>query len=269
MKAQLHIQTALRNSKTYLKNAFHTTPFKIADVTEDKTQKPLRLMLMTSSPGILNGDDYNIEIDIAEDCTLELQTQSYQRLFSMTNGASQTMEVRMQKNASFHFLPHPTVPHKNAYFIAKNKIYLSTGCSLIWSDVFTCGRKLSGEAFAFSKYHSITKFFFNNKMVVKENLLLQPATTNASAIGQLEGYTHQSSFLYINETVSATLLVQKLNELLTTENVCFGVSILPVNGVIVRMLGFKGEQLYNLHKKMAAFIIQLVTNPAKATAYAV
>src|SRR3954464_12306472 len=83
MKANLDIEAALRERKTYLKSCFCTTPFKVADVTEDKSQNLLRLMLMTSSPGILDGDEFYIKIKLAEGCSLGIETQSYQRLFNM------------------------------------------------------------------------------------------------------------------------------------------------------------------------------------------
>jgi urease accessory protein len=44
-------------------------PFKLADITEDRSEKTLRLMMMTSSPGILDGDEYNIQIEVEEDCS--------------------------------------------------------------------------------------------------------------------------------------------------------------------------------------------------------
>src|SRR5438067_11289091 len=106
LKGKLHIETMLRNDKTFLKKSFSTPPFKIADVTEDKKQKALRLMIMSSSPGVLDGDEYHVELDVKEGCKLEWQTQSYQRLFQMKKGASQTMQVNLLQGASSIYLPH-------------------------------------------------------------------------------------------------------------------------------------------------------------------
>ena len=268
MRAELHIQTVLRNGKTILKNVFRTQPFRLADITEDKSQKTLRLMVMSSSPGILDGDEYNIRLELGKDCAVELETQSYQRLFNMKAGAVQQMEVRMEENSSFVFLPFPSVPHNSSIFTAKNKIYLSAGCSLIWGEVLTSGRKLSGENFLFSKYHNLTEIFLNGKLIVKENLLIAPKITEVNAIGQLEGYTHQASFIYINEKVSTTATIEKINELLAEEKeICFGISSLPVNGLIVRFLGNKGEQLHNILKKIGASLSHNMST-AKPIAYA-
>ncbi len=246
MNAFLHIQAGFKNDKTYLKKAYYTTPFKLANTTEDKSQPVLHLMLMSSSPGLLDGDNYNLRIELEENCSLQLHTQSYQRFFDMKKGASQNIEVFLDKNATFCFLPHPSVPHKSSDFVAINKIYLSNGCRLIWGEVLTCGRKLNGEEFQFSRYQNRTEIFLNKKLVVKENLVIKPSITNVKAIGQFEGFTHQASLIYIDEKANINKLIENINNWLSgIENICFGVSSLPVNGVIVRLLGYKGEQLFD------------------------
>lgn len=55
MNAQLDIKIGERKGCSFLKEVYFTTPFKVADITEDKTQHALQLMLMSSSPGILDG----------------------------------------------------------------------------------------------------------------------------------------------------------------------------------------------------------------------
>ncbi len=255
MISKLHIETALRNGKTFLKNSFCTQPFKIADVTEDKSSAVLQLMLMSSSPGILDGDEYHLQIDVAENCSLNLQTQSYQRLFQMNKGASQFLNVNMQQGSSFTYLPHPLVPHRNAVFHSKNKINMAEGCTLVWGEVMSCGRKLNGEIFKFSCYHSVTEIFKNGKLVVKENLLIKPGEINVTSIGQLEGYSHQATLIYINDEANIDeaikILVQDLNAHI---DIAFGVSALPVNGLIIRMLGNKAEQLFDVIKSAAEYL---------------
>lgn len=252
MIAELHIQTALRNNITFLEKAYHTTPFKIANITEDKKNNTLRLMLMSSSPGILDGDEYQIKIDVAQDSSLHLQTQSYQRLYNMKIGAEQNMEVHLQQGASFCFIPHPSVPHESSIFTARNKIYLNNNCNLIWGEVLTCGRKLSGEVFLFSKYHNVTEIFFNNKLVIKENLLMQPSLVDVNAIGQLEGYTHQATLIYFDEKAIVKTLIKDLTEFLSTQTeITFGITSAPKNGIIIRLLGYKAEQLFDCLKTIA------------------
>ena len=241
----------MRNGKTFLKNSFCTQPFKLADVTEDRNAHRLQLMLMSSSPGILDNDDYRINIELDEYCSVELETQSYQRLFQMKTGAKQVMEVKMQKASSLIFLPHPSVPHESSKFSSKNKFYLSEDCLLIWGEVLTCGRKLNGEVFRLSRYHSVTEIFLSEKLIVKENLLVAPSLIDVNLPGQLEGYTHQASFTCVGNMLPETI-VENIHELLLTEtDISFGVSALPVDGFILRLMGNKAEQLYNILKSIA------------------
>ena len=261
MIGELHIKTGWKNGRTFLKSVYNTPPFKLADITSNRADQKLQLMIMSASPGILDGDKYNIKVELAEDTAVELGTQSYQRLFQMKRGAAQTMDVYMADRSTFCFLPHPVVPHKSSSFSAHNRIFLSTDCTLIWGEVLTCGRQLNGETFSFARYHNKTELFLQGRLIVKENLFLEPATMNMSSIGQMEGYTHQASFIYLNETAPVRELYTEITELLSKEkDICFGVSMLPVNGLAVRLLGYRGEQLYEFLKHITQIVQPATVN---------
>lgn len=268
MITTLHIQAAFAYGTTYLKKAYCTTPFKVANITEDKKAGVLKLMLMSSSPGILDGDEYRIKIELNNNCSLQLYTQSYQRLFNMQQQAQQDMEIHLAENASFCFIPHPAVPHQQSNFISRNKIFLSRNSSLIFGEILTCGRKLNGEVFLLSKFHTITEIFINNKLIIKENLLIQPASIDVNAIGQLQGYTHQASLIYLDENADIENLSSLILELLSTQKqISIGITAAPVNGLIVRLLGQKAEQLFECLKLIAGCLPQ--TNQSKPCAYAI
>ncbi|MFP5042318.1 urease accessory protein UreD [Parasediminibacterium sp. JCM 36343] len=263
MIAQLHITTALRNGITYLKHSYFTPPLKIANITEDKTVNNLQISIMSSSPGILDGDDYQLKVELDAGCAMQLHTQSYQRLFNMKTGARQLMEVHLKEGATFTYLPHPSVPHENASFVTKSSIYLQAGCSLVWGEVLTCGRKLNGELFQFSKYHSITQVFLQGKLVIKENLLMQPALIDVNAIGQLEGFTHQASLIFLDENADCIPLSDGIYEYLSQQKgIAFGVTAAPINGLIIRILGYKAEQLYDCLKAIGLYQIYQITEKA-------
>ena len=255
VKAKLQITTVVRNGKTTLKQSFCTHPFKLANITEDRRSAALHLMIRSSSPGVLDEDEYDIQLAIAAKGSVVLQTQSYQRLFLMKRGASQTMEVMLSEEASLQYLPHPIVPHAGSIFSSHNKIYLSNRCTLIWGEVLSCGRKENGELFQFTSYHAITEIFQEGKLVVKENLWLIPASGAVTGIGQLEGYSHQATLLYIKEDIDCMDLVSCLVSLLQNDDtISFGVSQLPVNGIIVRLLGYKADQLFTIVNQLAHYI---------------
>ena len=104
----------------------------------------------------------------------------------------------------------------------------------------------------FSKYHNLTQIYLNNKLVVKENLLIEPTAININAIGQLEGHTHQASLIIINDDLDLNAMNDYITDYLSQQkNIEFGVSGLPVKGLIVRIMGQKAEQLHNCLKYIA------------------
>lgn len=253
MIADLHIQTKFLDGVTTLGNSYFTSPFKVANITEDKRARWLHLMMMSSSPGVLDGDRYNLVIELAENSSLHLHTQSYQRLFNMKEGAVQNMEVYLQKGASFIYLPHPSVPHESSIFRSTNKFHLTDDCNLTWGEILTCGRKLNGEVFRFSSYHSITEIFIYNKLIIKENLFMKPSAIDPNCLGQLEGFTHQASLIHIGK--SATIHKENIYQYLSQqEEIISGVSTTANNGLIVRLLGNKAEQLFEHLQNIAKLL---------------
>jgi urease accessory protein len=121
--------------------------------------------------------------------------------------------------------------------------------------VLTCGRKLNGEVFQFAKYHNSTEIFLHHRCIIKENLLMQPSLVNPGAMGQMEGFTHQASFIYFNEQASIKSLCDELHELLLSyPGISFGVTQAHPHALLIRLLGYKAAQLFDCMKTVAQFI---------------
>lgn len=251
MKSELQIKAAARGTRTYLQHCYHTKPFKVADISGSRTDT-LHLTMMTASPGILDGDAYNIDVSLQEDTSLHLYTQSYQRIFNMQHGASQRFHVTMERGSSFCYLPHPAVPHERSVFNASSRIELAADCRLLWGEIITCGRKLSGEIFRCEHLQNILEIYRNDRLVFKDVTVLQPGLISPGSMGQWEGYTHQASLLWHDEKVDMTAMGEVLHEYLSTEeNITAGVSRTASGALLLRVLGHGGEQLYELFRKIA------------------
>jgi urease accessory protein len=260
MKSEVTIECNWQNGRTVLEKAYCTPPFKIANITEDKKDPCLHLMLMNSSPGVLDKDDYRIAINIGESSSLKLETQSYQRIYKMKGFARQGFNLNMEKNSSFFYLPHPVVPHTASNFVSRNRLNLSSGCTLCWGEVLTSGRQLQGETFLFTKYHCVTDIYKENQLIVRENLLLMPHLTDVQSIGQLEGFTHQATLFYINDNLTPENLQQVHHLLQREENVEYGCTMLPCKGIMVRIIGYSGEQLFACLKNISVQLEKRVTH---------
>ena len=70
MKAQLQITAGYNKDKTFLKQCFFTQPFKIGNITEDRSESMLKLMITSSSPGVLDNDCYETIIELEDDAIM-------------------------------------------------------------------------------------------------------------------------------------------------------------------------------------------------------
>lgn len=258
MTCTLHITTALRAGITYLRHSYCTRPFKVANIREDKIALQLPLVIMSASPGMLDGDVYHWKIDVEAGASLLLQTQSYQRLFTMQQGAHQRIDVKVANGAALHYLPHPTVPQVASVFEGHTHIHLQENAHLLWSEIITCGRKLNGEVFAFTRFQSTLEVRWKNKLVLRDNCCLEPQRWALSGMGQQEIYTHQASLFCFDEQLDMNALADALHEMFAAEQrVAVGVSRTAYHGIMLRFLGQGGGQLQNLITRAALLVADL------------
>ncbi len=110
MTSQLYISAAYNGARTISANAFFTPPYKVADVTLDKTSSALELMIMSSSPGIMDGDEHRSKIEVGKNSKVIIKSQAFQRLFPMQTGASYFTEIYLGQNADLQYIQKPIVP---------------------------------------------------------------------------------------------------------------------------------------------------------------
>ena len=81
---------------------------------------------------------------------------------------------------------------------------------------------------------------------------MQPAITSVNHIGQMEGFTHQASLILLDEKLDVKNLIKELNEYFIVQpDIIFGITSAQQNGIILRILGQKAEQLFTCLKKVA------------------
>jgi urease accessory protein len=251
MTSELDIRAAIRGTHTYLQHCYFTKPFKIADIS-GRRSGDLHVTMMTASPGILDGDDYQISIHLDANACVHLYTQAYQRIFHMKQGAKQRLQVKMGPGSSLYYLPHPSVPHEQSVFDSASRIELEEDCRLLWGEIITCGRKLSGEVFRCSYFRNVLEVWRNGRILFKDVTVLEPAVIAPGTTGQWEGYSHQASLLWFDKQQDMEVMADRIHACLSSEeNISAGVSRTASGALLLRVLGNGGEQLYELFKKIA------------------
>ncbi|MFD1615307.1 urease accessory protein UreD [Gelatiniphilus marinus] len=256
---ELKLSTGIVDGYHRLIDKYTTVPFGLLRFDVRTPSDPwLRYMIRSNSPGMLSGDFYDMQINVADDTALGLETQAYQRIYEMDEGgkAFQEVKVNVGENGLFHFVPHPTVPHRNSDYFAKNTIHLKSSSKLIWGEVITCGRKLYGETFVFKRFLTHTEVFVDNELIFNDKLLFEPEKLDVNTMGQLEGYTHQATlFAYQNDLSEDEIYESLLENAEFEEDIEFGLSTTIKDAVVIRIVGNSGEQLYKIIKKIEDHIL--------------
>ncbi|WP_292011138.1 urease accessory protein UreD [Chryseobacterium sp.] len=260
MDSRLHITAGYKEGSSYVKDLFVSLPFRVVSVGQRKSDNKLYQMVMSSSPGILDGDHYQLDIDLEEGAALQLQSQSYQRLFNMEGEAVQQLNISLQDHTSFAYVPHPVVPHENSSFKTKAKIRIGKNSQVIMSEIITCGRKHYGELFKLRRFQNLTEIFHEDKLVIKDNILIQPDLIPISSIGNLEQFTHQGTLIFFTtKDQDIPVLIEIIFTLMESyqEEMEIGISEMEEKGFVVRALGYGGEVMYNFFLKIQDILWEL------------
>lgn len=233
------------NGRTYLGESYHNAPYKMVHYGDKKLHQHLEMIMMSASPGMMEGDELEIDIKVKANAHLRLYTQSFNKIHPMKEkGALQLTKVRMEEQSMLHYIPHPVTPYEGSIFKTVNEIEIPKSACLIWGDIIASGRVTKGESFQFKSLHSVTKLKVDGKLLLYDNQLLQPASLPIQSLLHYEGFTHQATLFYTSPF--GDQLKEELDEILVGQyqEITFGFTSCGPNTVMLRALGNDGEMLY-------------------------
>ena len=83
-----------------------------------------------------------------------------------------------------------------------------------------------------------TKVYVNNKIVLLDNLLINPRKDDVTKLGFFEGYENFGTLLVINKNINVEILEDLRNNINNLNlPIYFGISELEVSGFVSRVLG--------------------------------
>ncbi|GGK83321.1 urease accessory protein UreD [Rufibacter glacialis] len=245
LKSSIKINAEREGKQTLLKESGYNAPYKVIHYGARHLHEHLELIIMSATPGIMEGDEIDISVNVHEGAHLKLFTQSFNKLHPMEKGAVQRTHVQVKKDGIFRFIPHPITPFAKSDFKAVNEIHLDESATLIWGDIIASGRVHSGESFEFTRLHVVTKIYRNKKLVLLDNQLLEPGRQPMKSMLFFAGYTHQATLIYVSPF--AAELKAELDEILVEEyeQIDFGFTQCAPNAVMLRAMGDEGAKLHD------------------------
>ena len=251
--SELRLTAAVKDSRTILEDVFFTAPYKIMKPFA-KPNGAITVMLLAASAGIMEGDRQHFDFTVKSGADLEFTSQSYDKIHQMKSGyAKRDTIVHVESGASFCFNPQPTIPFADSAFANSMEIHLADSTARFeLSEIFSCGRYVRGEQFAYRFYHNLVKIYRGNKLIYRDNTRYDPAMFEMAGIGMYEGYTHQAN-VFISVRDDMTAKKEAVHQLLNQQPDAEGdVTELAQGDVAVRIFAHRAQVLERIVKDIFA-----------------
>jgi urease accessory protein len=246
---------ANEDSKTYVSSLLSKAPFLIQKAMYPDAAYPhfAHVYMMSSSGGILQGDEQEIHVIMGKNAAARITTQSATKIYKMENGyASQYIDIHSQEGSYLEFVPHQIIPFKSSRFYQEVNLEVENNSVLIYSEIISAGRIASGEKFDFDLCFLRTSAHRNGKTLFRDVMSLNHK--DKASLESLFGGKDVFSTIYI---IGSTIQIEQIvNEVsLATRNASFlaGCSSLSYDsGVIVRILADSVSEIVALTESIAS-----------------
>jgi urease accessory protein len=237
---ELKLAFARRNGRTVLAESFSQVPLQVMKPRYDESGCAC-VYLLSPTGGVVQGDDYQIEVALAPNSHALMTTQAATKVYAMPiQGAVQSMRGQIGKGAIFEYLPDSTILFRDANFSQRVSFSLERGAMVVMQEIVMPGRLARGENLAFTHYQSHLEVSDSDGMLLFDSCCLRPKhQPYLTAHGVLEGYACWGSWFLVGdfEMPKWDALNKVVEPLLHHSNKSIGgLTQLNRNGIAMRML---------------------------------
>ena len=282
--SKVKIRTLNKNGKTILDDVYFTSPFKVAPPFY-KSDDFIKVIIMSSSAGTLEGDVQEYDITLGDNTKMELTSQSFEKIHTMIDEeATRDCDIYIGKNSFLRYNLLPTIPFKDSAFKSNINIKFEDSSSkLIFMDIINCGRVAHGEKFEYKYYKSYVEVECDNKLVYVDNTNYNPKEMDIENFGMYEeSITNETEpiFTSVYEDIKRKLVERGIpsheiafihdtnnNEVLNTirdilknSNVEGAASITQYNYISIKILGYNSDKLMQVSDKISEYLMDLDVN---------
>ena len=197
---------AVRDGQTKVSGKYHTAPIKIAKAFPVEEQ--LAVIVMDVSPGLLEGDRYELEWTSGKHSHVMITNQSYMKVHPSlpAGGSSMRQSFVLEEYAVVEHMPEPMMLYKDAALRNETHVSLQTGSVWMQADVLCPGRTLRGEKFDYRSLHNELTVHYGEQLIFAQRQRIEPASQILGAPGCWEEMTHSAAFYVFSDRVDGRLL---------------------------------------------------------------
>lgn len=256
--SKLYMEFENNGGSTILRDIYKSSPFMVMHTFKDGDFA--KAMIMSSSPGILEGDRQVEEFYLKEGSKALMCSQSYEKVYQMPDGgyATRDLKMRCERGSDFIFKLLPMILYRESDFRETLKIDLEGDARLIFSNCFVAGRVGRGERFDFKSYKTALDINLDGELIYTEKNLVRPGEQRLSELGMMEGYDHFLSMALVNFNNEDNIsnirdIIEKHSN---KRGLRGGASRTFRNDIQIRILGKMGQDLIECEKEIIDYLIE-------------
>lgn len=264
---ELRLTFERRGERTVLAEQYSRPPLQVMRAIPDPAGV-LCVYLLSPTGGVVQGDRYQIDVEVASGARALFTTQSATKIYRMPDGcAEQTTTINVRRGAFLEYVPDAAILFAGADYHQRADVRLEPGALALVCDIVMPGRLARGERWQFRRFVNRTRVSDERGLIWFEASTLEPAQVDYAALGRLEGYACWGSAALVGDLpawgLDAGALVGEMAAALAALSPADGIggaSALGRGGFTMRVLSHRLETIY------AAF--NLLRSRARARCFA-
>lgn len=233
----MHIETSVREGQTYMSDTYYTPPLKLTRPFKVKNGG-LYIIMMSSSPGIMEGDVQEYKFKVKEGSKLYLTSQTFEKIYKTIEAAPERNTfIEVEKNSYLKYFPLPTIPFRESCFNSKTHIKLEDKTSkFIMVEIISSGRSGIEERFDYEYFKLLTEVEKGDEVVYVDNTNFVPEELDMEGFGLMEGFSHLANVLIFNFAIMNEQ-VDNINKIISDYGFEGGITELYSGDHTLRILG--------------------------------
>lgn len=239
-QGQFHITLENINNETVITKKTFGGLIKISPRMHLDSEKISAYFIVGLGGGYVEGENYIFKIDMKKDSRAIITTQASTKVYKCEKGdnINQETHIKLEDNSVLEYITDNVILYKDADYKQENTIYMDKDSTLIYTDGITSGWSADGLKFQYKKVQLKTNIYLENKLVLLDNLLVNPQEDDVSGLGYFEGYENFGTLIVIRKDIT-TDIVEKLRNILKELDldIRWGISKIETDGFVLRVLG--------------------------------
>lgn len=257
---ELRLGFSVKDGRSVLHDLYRVAPLLVQQALywdEEMPELPI-CSIISVGGGILQGDRYQIDIDVQKNARAHVTSQGANRIHQMdANYASQFQTVQVDSGAYLEYLPDFTIPYRQSRFISRTELTVAEDATLLYGEMMMTGRKhhREDERFGFDLLSLSTQLkrpdgsvLFNEKILVEAD---NPTIDYAAVMGSYDAFANVLCATPVDVAQRIQARYQtRFDDEDGDRSVVAAVSQLPNNvGLMLRVVGIESYHVRNEVRK--------------------